>query len=78
MPLASLIHLEQRKGKSKPVIAKAMVDLQGPAFTEFKTARTSWSLQDEYRYPGPIQFFGPSEVVDSIPVSLSLAQKAVR
>jgi pyrophosphate--fructose-6-phosphate 1-phosphotransferase len=65
VPLVPLIHLEQRSGKSKPVIQKAMVDLRGKAFSKFKNNRDSWKLKDNYLYPGPIQFFGPSELTDS-------------
>lgn len=74
LPLASLIHLEQRKGAAKPVIAKAMVDLSGPAFAAFSASRDRWTIEDDYVYPGPIQFFGPSEITDSVPISLMLSQ----
>jgi diphosphate-dependent phosphofructokinase len=70
VPLAMLLHLEKRGEKIRPVIAKALVKLEGKAFKQFQKARDSWTLEDHYRFPGPIQFFGPSEIVDSVPLSL--------
>ncbi len=69
VPLVSLMQFEMRKGKQKPVIAKALVDLQGPAFISFKQQRVAWELQDAYCNPGPVQFFGPAELTDSLPFS---------
>lgn len=60
VPLVSMLKLEVRKGHSKPVIAKALVDLNGTAFKHFETHRVKWALEDDYSNPGPIQFFGPS------------------
>ena len=59
VPLTSLMQLEMRKGKPTPVIAKALVDLEGAPFGEFAENRESWAVEDRYRYPGPIQYFGP-------------------
>ena len=67
LPLTSLLHLEERKGKQKPVIAKAFVDLQGKAYQKLST---DWALNDDYQCPGPIQFFGDAAVTDSIPLIL--------
>ena len=61
IPITSLMNIEKRKGKDKPVIRKALVDLKGNPFKTFKTLRGSWKLQDHYRYPGPIQFEGQEE-----------------
>ncbi len=74
VPLASLIHMETRKGKEKPVIKKAMVELEGPAFKHFATQRNQWEVNDAYTFPGPIQFFGPQDVTDQVPFSLALEQ----
>lgn len=73
VPLTSLFTLEERKGKTKPVIQKALVDLEGKPFLEFKKHREKWKLEDDYVYPGPIQFFGPEELTDSVSLSLSLS-----
>ncbi|MBI3237088.1 MAG: hypothetical protein HYZ48_05265 [Chlamydiales bacterium] len=69
-PLTGLLHFEMRKGRRKPVIQKALVDLQGKAFSRFAEERKKWALDDNYRYPGPIQFYGPPCLTDSIPHSL--------
>ncbi len=56
VPLASLTHLETRKGKLKPVIEKALVDLNGKPFKFFAQQRALWRVEDKYSFPGPIQF----------------------
>lgn len=70
IPLAGLIHFENRHGKSKPVIKKALVDLSGVHFKKLKENEKKWELEDHYLNPGPIQFFGPKEITDSIPITL--------
>lgn len=70
VPLLSLMALEERKGKKKPVIKKALVDLQKAAFKSFEKERASWLNEEAYRFPGPIQFFGDKEVTDTFPLSL--------
>jgi diphosphate-dependent phosphofructokinase len=72
IPLTMLMNIELRHGQSKPVIRKALVNLQSKAFTYFQSKRQTWSLNDEYRFPGPIQFFGDPILTDSIPLTLSL------
>ncbi len=54
--LVSMMHLEERKGKIKPVIKKTLVDLEGPVFKMFAAQREAWRLVDDYMQPGPIQF----------------------
>ncbi|MBS0615534.1 MAG: 6-phosphofructokinase [Verrucomicrobia bacterium] len=54
--LTALMHLEERKGKRIPVIAKALVDLHGKAYREMQAQRAQWRLHDDYLSPGPIQF----------------------
>ena len=56
VPITSLMNIEKRKGKDKPVIRKALVDLEGGVFKTFEKLRESWRLDDHYCYPGPIQF----------------------
>ncbi len=72
VPLTSLMHLEMRKGKEKPVIQKALVDLKAKPFSHFNQLRERWKTEDEYRYPGPIQFFGDKALTDRVSLTLSL------
>jgi pyrophosphate--fructose-6-phosphate 1-phosphotransferase len=67
-----MLTVEEREGKPKAVIQKALVDLKGKAFAEFAAKRVSWRLKDQYRQTGPIQYFGPLYVTDSIPRTLKL------
>jgi len=71
-PITSLLNIEVRKGKNKPVIQKALVDLEGKAFAFFAKNRAKWAKEDQYRFPGPIQFFGDRDVTDAISNTLSL------
>ncbi len=64
IPLTMMMNLERRHGKDKPVIKKALVELDGKPFQAFASNRASWALVDDYQYPGPIQYFGPGEVCD--------------
>lgn len=70
VPLTMLIHFEERKGKRKPVIQKALVDLEAEPFLHFSRHRDRWALEDDYRYPGPMQFFGDPKLTDSTPMIL--------
>lgn len=70
LPITMLMNMEMRKGKEKPVIQKALVDLKGPAFSYFAKNREKWAKEDHYRFPGPIQFFGEGE--GEIPMIMQL------
>lgn len=70
VPITGLMRFEVRKGKEKPVITKALVDLQSPAYLRLAEARKSWKIDDVYCMPGPMQFFGEPEITDSAPLSL--------
>lgn len=59
-PVTSLMNIERRKGKDKPVIKKKLVDLEDAPFQTFRQYRDSWILSDDYRVPGPIQHAGPT------------------
>lgn len=72
IPILSMMGFEERKGKRKIVIRKALVDLKGLPFLEFKKNRSAWALNDTYRYPGAIQYFGPKEVSERITLTLAL------
>ncbi len=70
LPILQLIRMEIRSGKEKPVIEKALVDTNSNYFIEFSRLRKTWEMEDQYRYPGPIQFFGDPELTDSPPLAL--------
>lgn len=70
IPIFNLLHLEVREGKKKAVIRKALVELQGKAFTYFQSQRDLWMEYDAYLCPGPIQFEGPKDLTDSSPLIL--------
>lgn len=72
LPITMLMNIEMRKGKEKPVIQKALVDLKGAPFAYFKKHREEWAIQDDYSFPGPIQFFGEVDLTDSIPLTMML------
>ncbi len=72
IPLTSLMDLEIRQAKQKPVIKKALVELDSKAFKFLEENREEWALDDLYTYPGSIQYFGDKEITDSIPISLIL------
>ena len=74
IPITMMMNMEEREGKSKPVIKKALVELKGKPFKEFKDNRKKWAQSNEYVYPGPIQYFGPSEVCDMPTKTLRLEQ----
>jgi pyrophosphate--fructose-6-phosphate 1-phosphotransferase len=69
-----MMNLERRHGKMKPVIRKAMVDLNGKPFKTFAASRGEWALKTSYTYPGAIQYFGPDEVCNQPPMSIILEQ----
>lgn len=70
VPFVPMMNFETRKGKKKAVIQKALVDLKGRAYRLLQKERSLWALHDSYRYPGPIQFFGPKELTESFPITL--------
>lgn len=74
--LANLLHLEERKGKMKPVIKKALVDLKGAPFRVFEALRPIWAHTDDYQALGPIQFDGVHEVCDARPLTLQYEEMA--
>lgn len=74
VPITMMMNMERRHGKLKPVIQKALVKLDGKPFRKFAEKRDEWALNTRYIYPGPIQYFGPSEVCDNCTKTLELEQ----
>ena len=64
VPITSMLNMERRNGQLKPVIKKALVDLNGRPYQEYKRHRDEWASMTCFVYPGPIQYFGPEEVCD--------------
>ena len=65
VPITMMMNMERRNGKMKPVIQKALVELDGKPFKYFEAHRAEWADEHlSYIYPGPIQYYGPSEVCD--------------
>ena len=74
VPVTMMMNMERRHGEMKPVIRKALVELEGAPFKELAKNRAAWAIETAYVYPGPIQYFGPSEVCDQPTKTLQLEQ----
>ena len=74
VPITMMMNMEKRNGKMKPVIRKALVALDGAPFKYFASKRANWARYTSYVYPGPIQYFGPTEVCDQSTITLKLEQ----
>lgn len=74
VPITMMFNMERRNGEMKPVIRKALVDLDGKPFKEFASHREEWRRNTCFVYPGPIQYFGPTEVCDQPTMTLKLEQ----
>ncbi|MDR2476259.1 MAG: diphosphate--fructose-6-phosphate 1-phosphotransferase [Treponema sp.] len=74
VPLTMMMNLEQRHGAKKPVIKKALVELDGKPFKAFEAVRDTWALETCFLFPGSIQYFGPPEVCDEPTKTLRLEQ----
>ena len=74
IPITMMMNMERRHGEMKPVIQKALVELNGAPFRYFESQREKWSIETDYVYPGPIQYFGPTEVCDQPSKTLQLEQ----
>ena len=72
IPITMMMNMEKRAGKMKPVIQKALVNLNGRPYLKFASMRETLALNTLYQYPGPIQYFGPSEVCDRPSMTLLL------
>lgn len=74
IPVTMMMNMERRHGEMKPVIRKALVELDGAPFKFFAANREAWAVGTEFVYPGPIQYFGPTEVCDQSTITLKLEQ----
>ncbi len=70
IPITMMMNIERRNGADKPVIQKALVKLDGAPFKKFASQREDWAMNTCYIYPGPIQYFGPTEVCDQPSLTL--------
>ena len=74
VPITMMMNMERRHGEMKPVIKKALVKLDGAPFKTFAAHRDEWAKDTCFVYPGPIQYFGPTEVCDQCTATLKLEQ----
>ncbi len=74
VPITMMMNMERRNGEMKPVIRKALVELDGAPFKTFVAHREQWAAETCYVYPGPIQYWGPTEVCDQPTKTLALEQ----
>ena len=74
MPITKMMNIERRHGEDKPVIKKALVELDGAPFKYFEAHREEWAKDTCYTFPGAIQYYGPTEVCDITTVTLALEQ----
>ncbi len=74
IPITMMMNMEVRHGEKKPVIKKALVELDGAPFKYFAAHRESWAVETCFTYPGAVQYFGPEEVCDRTTVTLALEQ----
>ena len=75
VPITMMMNMERRNGEMKPVIRKALVELEGKTFKAFVAQRDQWAKETCYVYPGPIQYWGPAEVCDQPTKTLELEQE---
>ncbi|MCR4914783.1 MAG: diphosphate--fructose-6-phosphate 1-phosphotransferase [Prevotella sp.] len=75
VPITMMMNMEKRNGEMKPVIRKALVELDGKPFQTFAAQRERWARETAYVYPGPIQYWGPTEVCDQPTKTLALEQQ---
>ena len=76
VPITMMMNMERRNGEMKPVIQKALVELDGAPFRKFAEKRAAWAISTDYVYPGPIQYFGPTEVCDQPTKTLQLEARS--
>ena len=74
MPITKMMNMERRNGEDKPVIRKALVELDGAPFKYFEAHRDEWAVETCFTFPGAIQYYGPTEVCDLTTRTLALEQ----
>ncbi|MCI6689137.1 MAG: diphosphate--fructose-6-phosphate 1-phosphotransferase [Clostridiaceae bacterium] len=74
MPITKMMNIERRHGEDKPVIKKALVELDGKPFKYFEAHRDEWAVETSYVFPGAIQYYGPTEVCEITTRTLALEQ----
>ena len=74
VPITMMMNMERRNGEMKPVIRKALVELEGAPFLKFCSKRDEWAKETCFVYPGPIQYWGPASVCDRTTRTLCLEQ----
>ncbi len=74
MPITKMMNIERRHGEDKPVIKKALVELDGNPFKYFSERREKWAKETCFTYPGAIQYYGPESVCDITTITLKLEQ----
>ncbi|GHU15467.1 pyrophosphate--fructose 6-phosphate 1-phosphotransferase [Spirochaetia bacterium] len=75
VPLTMMMNMEQRHGSQKPVIKKALVELDGEPFKALEASRSTWAVKTSFLFPGAIQYFGPTEVADLTTKTLKLEHR---
>ncbi len=78
MPITKMMNIERRHGEDKPVIKKALVELDGAPFKYFEAHRAEWAIETAYTYPGAIQYYGPTEVCDLTTITLALEKGVLK
>jgi len=78
IPITMMMNIERRHGKDKPVIQKALVELDAAPFKYFAARRDEWAKTESYSYPGPIQYWGPTEVADQTNYTIMLERGALK
>ncbi len=74
MPITKMMNIERRHGEFKPVIKKALVELNGEPFKYFASVRDEWARETLYTFPGAVQYYGPAEICDIVTKTLELEQ----
>jgi pyrophosphate--fructose-6-phosphate 1-phosphotransferase len=75
MPITKMMNIERRHGEDKPVIRKALVELDGKPFKYFEANRDTWAVKTCYTYPGAIQYYGPDSVCNLTTRTLALEKE---